>query len=371
MTPPGPLWAMRHDSPTARAADHWAPSVMEFYEFVYAAGLRYSGSYGTIPRVSVWSIWNEPNQPGWLAPQWRSVGGKQVPNSPRLYRAYAAVAYAALYFSRHVTAGDTILIGELAPEGYSTPGFYTAMTPMPFLRALYCVDGAYRPLRGAAAAALGCPTSGSRAAFVATNPELFLSTGFAHHPYYFLHAPWVGASDPQLCPPGQSRPTRARPRSRVPRLRRPAAAADLPDRIRLPDRSSRSVRDDRPATAGQLSERGRLHRLEGSAGALGGTVPALRLRPRRCATRRGTSVIGTPSRPACCLPEGAPNLPIAPTRCRSGSRLRGFAAGRSCTSGASSGRPPSSAPSSPQSSGAAPTGGTLRSPTCSPTAAAT
>lgn len=200
LTPPGPLWAMRHDSPTARAADHWAPSVTEFYDFVRAAGLRYSGSYGTVPHVSAWSIWNEPNQPGWLAPQWRSVSGKQVPNSPRLYRAYAAAAYAALYFSGHVTAADTILIGELAPEGYSAPGFYTAMTPMPFLRALYCVDGAYRPLRAAAAAALGCPTSGSRASFVAANPDLFLSTGFAHHPYYFLHAPWVGASDPNFAP---------------------------------------------------------------------------------------------------------------------------------------------------------------------------
>ncbi len=200
VTPPGPLWAMRHDSPTARAADHWAPSVSEFYQFVYAAGLRYGGGYGAIPRVRVWSIWNEPNQPGWLAPQWRTVGGKPVRNSPRLYRAYAAVAYAALYFSGHVTAGDTILIGELAPEGYSTPGFYTAMTPMPFMRALYCVDSAYRPLRGSAAAALGCPRGGSRAAFVAANPELFLSTGFAHHPYYFLHPPWVGASDSNFAP---------------------------------------------------------------------------------------------------------------------------------------------------------------------------
>jgi hypothetical protein len=200
VTPPGPLWAMRHDSPTARAADHWAPSVLEFYEFVYAAGLRYGGSYGGIPHVGIWSIWNEPNQPGWLAPQWRSVGGKQVPNSPRLYRAYATVAYAALYFSRHVTPGDTILIGELAPEGYATPGFYTAMTPMPFLRALYCVDSAYRPLRGSAAAALGCPTSGSTQAFVNANPVLFQATGFAHHPYYFLHPPWFGASDSNFAP---------------------------------------------------------------------------------------------------------------------------------------------------------------------------
>ena len=200
ITPPGPLWAMRHDSPTSRAADHWAPSPLEFYNFVYAAGLRYSGTYGTIPRVHVWSVWNEPNQPGWLAPQWRTYGGAQVRNSPRLYRLYANAAFTALYFSRHVPGRDTILIGELAPEGYETPGFYTAMTPMPFLRSLYCVEAGYRPLRGAAAAALGCPTSGSRQAFVQANPGLFLVSGFAHHPYYFLHAPWVSTSESNFVP---------------------------------------------------------------------------------------------------------------------------------------------------------------------------
>jgi hypothetical protein len=174
--------------------------VLDFYNFVYAAGLRYSGAYGTIPRVHVWSIWNEPNQPGWLAPQWRTFGGRQVPNSPRLYRLYANAAFTALYFSRHVTGSDTILIGELAPEGYDTPGFYTAMTPMPFLRALYCLDRGYRPLRGRAATALGCPAGGSRAAFVQANPALFLAGGFAHHPYYFLHAPWVSSADANFAP---------------------------------------------------------------------------------------------------------------------------------------------------------------------------
>ncbi len=200
LTPPGPLWAMRHDSPTTRAADHWAPNVVEFFNFVFAATLRYGGHYGPIPRVSAWSIWNEPNQPGWLAPQSRSFAGKQVPNSPRLYRNYVGAAYAALYFTGHVSAGDTILIGELAPEGYEAPGFYTAITPMPFLRALYCVDSAYRPLRGTKATALGCPTSGSPQAFAAANPALFQATGFAHHPYYFLHAPWANASDPNFVP---------------------------------------------------------------------------------------------------------------------------------------------------------------------------
>jgi hypothetical protein len=200
VTAPGPLWAMRHDSPTTRAADHWAPDPIEFYKFMYAVALRYSGGYGGIPVVRTWSIWNEPNQPGWLAPQSRSVSGRQVPNSPRLYRLYLQYAMLALAYTGHVVSHDTILFGELAPEGYETPGFYTAMTPLPFLRALYCVDGSYRRLRGSAAAALGCPTKGSAKNFVAGNLGLFYANGLAHHPYYFFHTPWFSASDPNFVP---------------------------------------------------------------------------------------------------------------------------------------------------------------------------
>jgi hypothetical protein len=202
ITAPGPLWAMRHDSPTTRAADHWAPNPRDFYNFVYAVGRRYSGTYGGIPAVSMWSIWNEPNQPGWLAPQSRTVGRTQVPNSPRLYRLYLQSAMSALGSSGHTVSHDTILIGELAPEGYEAPGFYTAITPLPFLRALYCVDRSYHRLRGTAATALGCPTNGSTKDFVAANSGLFYANGFAHHPYYFFHSPWFNASDPNFVPMG-------------------------------------------------------------------------------------------------------------------------------------------------------------------------
>jgi hypothetical protein len=197
---PGPLWAMRHDSPTTRAADHWAPNVSEFTQFVEALGKRYSGSYGTVPRVNFWSVWNEPNQPGWLAPQWRSFHGQQVLNSPRLYREYVEAAFQGLFATGHTVSTDTILVGELAPEGYTTPGYYIATTPMPFLRALYCVDANYRPLRGDAATSLGCPTKGSSWDFIFQNLGLFAATGFAHHPYYFFHPPDYSSPDPDFVP---------------------------------------------------------------------------------------------------------------------------------------------------------------------------
>lgn len=199
VTAPGPLWAVRAHAPTAHAADHWYPSPTAFYRFTLAVGRRYDGTTPGVPRVTNWSLWNEPNQPGWLAPQWIRHGRSWVPESAALYRDELRAGYAALAASGHRPGTDTVLIGELAPEGYESHGPLVAMPPMPFLRALYCLDGRYRRLRGSPARALGCPT-GSAAAFARANPGLFSATGFAHHPYYFFHPPWAGAADPNLVP---------------------------------------------------------------------------------------------------------------------------------------------------------------------------
>jgi hypothetical protein len=204
ITAPGPLWAMTPRPPTTVAANHWSPNDTDFLDFVYAVGERYTGAYtpagaiAPLPRVDYWSIWNEPNQPGWLAPQWRRYGGKQVLNSPRLYRNLAEYAYAALFSSGH--GYDTVLIGELAPEGLTTPGYYNSTTPMPFLRALYCVGSGYRRLTGKAAAALGCPKKATAKQFVKDYPVLFDATGFAHHPYDFHYPPAYSSPNPDYAP---------------------------------------------------------------------------------------------------------------------------------------------------------------------------
>jgi hypothetical protein len=70
------------------------------------------------------------------------------------------------------------------------------MKPMPFIRALYCVGGDLRPLRGAAATARGCPAGGEPEGLPAAHPGLFQATGFAHHPYSFSLAPWIRSRDP-------------------------------------------------------------------------------------------------------------------------------------------------------------------------------
>jgi hypothetical protein len=212
VTAPAPLWADSRGAPSTRYADHWAPASADFGRFVQGLGRRYDGHYvppggrGPLPRVSFWSVWNEPNQPGWLAPQWRLRGGTAVMEAPVLYRAYVDAAFAALARTSHTPATDTVLVGDLAPEGCVAgvrciyPRREWPAPPLPFLRALYCVDAAYHPLAGSAAAAFGCPQSPSPQAFVSAHPGLFRPTGFAHHPYSFFLAPSAPMANPQFAP---------------------------------------------------------------------------------------------------------------------------------------------------------------------------
>jgi hypothetical protein len=115
-------------------------------------------------------------------------------------------AYQALARTGHQPSTDTLLIGELAPEGCEPGGpcVYSrenrSIPPIPFLRALYCLDSSYQPLTGAAAAQVGCPQNGDPSVFVAANPGLFKATGFAHHPYSFFLSPAASMPDPNFAP---------------------------------------------------------------------------------------------------------------------------------------------------------------------------
>jgi hypothetical protein len=188
-TPPAPEWAVGPDEPNRAIPGVWRPSAAAFGQFVRALGIRYSGRYTPpggsrpLPRVRFWSIWNEPNYGPNLAPQ--AIDGNTVESSAVLYRALLDAAWSALAQTGH--RHDTILIGELAPRGITGPGFpgnFAGMVPLRFLRALYCVDGALRPLRGVAAAARACPTTAAGSAhFPAGHPALFDASGVAVHPY--------------------------------------------------------------------------------------------------------------------------------------------------------------------------------------------
>jgi hypothetical protein len=184
-----PRWALGADPQTSLFTAAWKPNAAEFGDLMRVIGQRYSGTYtpagatSPLPRVSQWSIWNEPNAV-YLTPD--AVGSKQTPYSPRLYRALVDAAWQGLAATGHSPKTDTILVGETAPRGLvgkHLPGATGGLLPLIFIRALYCVSPQYKPLTGAAATTLGCPASGSTAAFTADNPGLFQASGWANHPY--------------------------------------------------------------------------------------------------------------------------------------------------------------------------------------------
>jgi hypothetical protein len=141
--------------------------------------------------VTTWSLWNEGNFPAWLYPQWRRVGRSALPVSPRLYRHLADAGWRGLDSSGH--AGDTVLIGETAPYGPRDPKhpkLTGLMSPLVFIRELYCVNPAFRAYQGVQARRRGCPTTAaSRGRFVHDHPGLFEPTGWAHHAYSLKRPP--------------------------------------------------------------------------------------------------------------------------------------------------------------------------------------
>lgn len=184
---PVPVWALGKGAPRSPWFS-WKPSAAAFGAFVRAVATRYSGHYKppgsttALPRVDFWAIWNEPNYGPDLAPQ--AIHHSTVEVSPLLYRQLVGAAWSALHETGH--GGDTFLIGETAPRGVTAgdnPGNFSGMVPLRFVRALYCVDGSFHPLRGAAASLRGCPSSGEAHAFAASNPALFHASGFSDHPY--------------------------------------------------------------------------------------------------------------------------------------------------------------------------------------------
>jgi hypothetical protein len=115
ITGPVPRWA------TLKRQGHtFKPVPYRFARFVEAAGRRYRS------QVNTWSIWNEPNHPQFLQPQF--VKGK--PYSPGLYRKLYLAGLDGLRKSGN--GRDRILAGETAPRG--TPN---VVPPITFLRGFF------------------------------------------------------------------------------------------------------------------------------------------------------------------------------------------------------------------------------------------
>jgi len=121
------------------------PSPTRFRRFMTAVGRQFGS------RISHWSIWNEPNHPQFLGPQYRR--GK--PYSPRLYRRLFLAAHRALDATGN--RRDRVLMGETAPRGNRH-----VVHPLRFLRGSLCLNRRYRKRRGC---------------------HKLPADGYAHHPY--------------------------------------------------------------------------------------------------------------------------------------------------------------------------------------------
>jgi hypothetical protein len=148
LTGPAPRWATR-----SKKDNLTDPDAKEFGAFATAIARRYADA------VNTWSIWNEPNQPQFLQPQYV----KHKPASPRIYRKLYQAAYKGI---RASNPRDTILIAETSPRGNSH-----VVYPLAFLRGMLCLNSRYH-----------------KAKHCAKLP----ADGYAHHAYTTSAGPrWV------------------------------------------------------------------------------------------------------------------------------------------------------------------------------------
>ena len=128
LTPTGPVprWATK-----GKKGNLNRPNARHFRQFVTALARRYGS------QVDTWSVWNEPNQPQFLMPQYR----KKRPVSPGIYRSLYRAAYDAIR-SVPENRRDTILIGETSPRGNEN-----VVHPLTFLRGVACLNAKYKKTR--------------------------------------------------------------------------------------------------------------------------------------------------------------------------------------------------------------------------------
>lgn len=161
-----PRWAEGARRPERADVGTWRPDAGALGQFATAAARRYSGRYpdpvrpgAGLPRVRFWQIWNEPNLPEHLTPQWVRRGSGYRLESARVYRGMLNAAYAGI---KSVRRDNLVISAGTAPYGDPYGGGRRVM-PVRFLRSLLCLNG--KRLR-----AVHCP-----------RPALL--DVIAHHPY--------------------------------------------------------------------------------------------------------------------------------------------------------------------------------------------
>jgi len=136
-----------------------------FADFAQAVASRY-------PRAVAFTIWNEPNHPVFLLPQWERADGAWRPKAPHDYRAMVRAAVPRI---ESAAPDALVLIGATSSVG-SARGDDAGdrMSPLTFLREMACVDERLQPL-----------TRRECEGF-----EPLPGDGWSHHPYSLELTPW-------------------------------------------------------------------------------------------------------------------------------------------------------------------------------------
>ncbi len=150
ITGDAPRWAT-----SGGRGGNYKPNAASYAQFATAVGKRYSGTYSGVPKVSYFTIWNEPNHIQFIKP---------TSQAPLVYRKLVDASLPAL--KRAAAPGSKIFVGELKP----TPR--KGLGPIKFLQDWLCLDKNFKRLRGKAARKKSC-----------TRFKKIAANGFAHHPY--------------------------------------------------------------------------------------------------------------------------------------------------------------------------------------------
>lgn len=137
VTAPAPRWATSN----GKLPYVTRPDPQDFKEFMTAVGLHYGS------QVAYIAIWNEPNLPVFLQPQWNSNG---TPASPRIYRSLYQAGYEGLQAAG--LAHPKVLFGETAPTGYDSinvrkqgsRALLHDVAPLLFMRDALCLNAKYK-----------------------------------------------------------------------------------------------------------------------------------------------------------------------------------------------------------------------------------
>jgi hypothetical protein len=171
---PVPLWATKD-----KLDNVTRPSASAFAAFMTAVGRKYGD------QVNLWAIWNEPNQPQFLRPQF-ARGGRAT--SPLIYRSLYLAGQRGL--RKAGQGSDTILLGETSPRGNSR-----VVAPLAFLRGVLCLNAKYKRVGKCAPLSAG---------------------GYAHHAYTTRQGPSFKPPQPDDVTIGAlSRLTKALDRARA------------------------------------------------------------------------------------------------------------------------------------------------------------